>query len=343
MPLTFSEVCMVPMRIFLGLYLCLLCLSNPAAGDSYQVILRGSVKMQDGSPPPKSVGIQRICSDSAGSAPGPITDRKGGFIWRLEVDPLKTRVCHLEASLPGYVSSGIDISALNGTSTEVTLAPIVLSPRVLDPYTIVTPDNGPPSKAASAWKGAIKAIEAGNMADAATQMQAAVKAAPQFAQGWHALGVVYEQEQMKAEARDAYEKAIAADPKFLPPYVTLVRICIGSKDWQSAAKTADAMIKADSKKVFPVMYLHQAVARFQLKDLANAEMSAQEAVRLKMIRAEFVLGRILEAKGDLNGAREHISKYIELDKNAGDIEMIKAYLENLGKGTGGAEPALELL
>jgi len=89
------------------------------------------------------------------------------------------------------------------------------------------------------------------------------------------------------------------------------------------------------------------VVRYELKDLPGAEMSAQEAVRLdtyhKTPRAEFVLGRILEAKGDTNGAREHISKYIELDPKAPDLAMVKAYLENLGKGAAGPEPALEIL
>ena len=57
-----------------------------------------------------------------------------------------------------------------------------------------------------------------------------------------------------------------------------------------------------------------------------------------------MLGRILEAKGDAAGAREHISKYLELDKNTPDAEMIRAHLENIGKPDAeGAEPDLELL
>jgi len=325
----------------------LLSFISPVAGDSYPVILRGTVVMKDGTPPPKSVGIHRICSDGAGSRPGPITNKKGEFIWRLDVDPLKTRVCRVEASLEGYVSSAVDISALNGTSPSVTLAPLVLSARVADPYTIVTPENGAPSRAQSAWKAAMKAVDAGNMAEASSQVQAAVKAVPKFAQGWHALGVLSELQQMPAEARDAYEKAIAADPKFLPSYVTLARLCIKSKDWQGVAQAADALIKVDTKRVFPVMYLHQSVARYQLKDFANAEVSAKEALRLDpghgMPRAEFVLGRILEVKGDSTGARQHITKYIELDPKAADIELVKAYLQNLGKGSTGTEPELEIL
>ena len=92
---------MVSTRLFAGI--CLIASVavsvQTAAADTYKVILRGTVMMQDGSPPPKSVGIQRICSDSYGDAPGPITDKKGKFIWQMDVDNLQTRVCRLEATL----------------------------------------------------------------------------------------------------------------------------------------------------------------------------------------------------------------------------------------------------
>jgi tetratricopeptide (TPR) repeat protein len=163
--------------------------------------------------------------------------------------------------------------------------------------------------------------------------------------GWHALGVVQERQEKMAEAREAYEHAIEADPKMFPAYVTLARLCLKTKDWQGANKAADALIKADTKKTFAEIYLHQAVARFALKDLDGAMASVQEAIQRKIPRAEYVLGRILEAKGNTAGAREHISKYLELDKNTSDAALIRSHLENIGKPeAAAAEPELlELL
>jgi tetratricopeptide (TPR) repeat protein len=288
--------------------------------------------MPDGSPPPFSVGIERVCSDVQGSAPGPITDKKGEYLWRMDVDPLRTRACFIRATHAGYVSSTIDISGLNGyTNTATTLDTITISGRVADPYAIISSDSGIPSRAQGPWKAAMKALDASNYAETATQMQAAVAAAPKFAIGWHGLGVVLEKEQKMAEARDAYEHAIEADPKNLPPYVTLTRLCLKTKDWQCASKSADALIKADVKKTYPEVYLHQAVARYGLKDLDGASASVQEALQRKMPRAEYVLGRILEANGDAAGAREHISKYLKLDKSTPDAEMIRAHLQIIGK------------
>ena len=63
-----------------------LALLEPAASDTYTVIMQGNVVMVDGSPPPKTAGIERVCSDVQGSAPGPITDKKGHYLWRQDLD-----------------------------------------------------------------------------------------------------------------------------------------------------------------------------------------------------------------------------------------------------------------
>jgi hypothetical protein len=49
--------------------------------DVQTIIMEGNVVMPDGTPPPKSVGIERICSDVNGDAPGPTTDKKGHYTW----------------------------------------------------------------------------------------------------------------------------------------------------------------------------------------------------------------------------------------------------------------------
>src|SRR5581483_2501489 len=285
---------------------------------------------------------ERICSDLQGSAPGPITNKKGEYTWRMDVDPLRPRSCVLRATHEGYTSTSIDISGLNGyTSTTTTLEPLVITGHAADPYAILSRESAVPGGASKPWKAAMKALDNRNYDEAAAQMQAAVTAAPKFAIGWHALGVVDERLDKLSEARDAYQHAIDADPKMYAAYVTLTRLSLKTKDWQGAAKAADALIKADSKKTFPEMYLHQAVARYALNDLEGAAASVLEALNAKIPRAEYVYGRILEAKGDAAGAREHISKYLEIDKNAPDAELIRARLDNIGKSAPGiSEPQL---
>lgn len=319
----------------------------PAAAENYPVILRGQVTMPDGSPPPFQVSIERICSDQLGSKPGPLTDKKGEYIWRMEVDPMRTRACSIRASHAGYISSTIDISALNGyLDTNINLQPLVITSLVEDPYALFLSESNTPGRAWSKVKAAMKALDVPNYREAENQFRAAVQASPEFSAGWHALGVVLERESSIKEAREAYERAIKADSKNLPPHMTLAHLCIKTKDWECAATTADALIKADKKKAYPDIHLHRAVALYGKHDLDAAAASVQEAIRLdpthRRPRTEYVYGRILQSKGDLEGAREHISRYLDLDKNAPDADQIRNNLQNLGKeGALATEPELE--
>jgi Tfp pilus assembly protein PilF len=325
----------------------LVCVCRPAAAENYPVILRGKVVMPDGTPPPIIVAVERVCSDSIGSAPGPLTNKKGEYLWRMDVDPMRSRACAIRATHAGYASTSVDISALNGyLSTTVQLDPIVLSSLTDDPYVIIMSDSSMPLRARSELKAAMKALDTGDYAEVRRQLEAAVHKTPKYAPGWHAYGVVLEHENAAKEAREAYEKAIDADPRFLPAYMTLAHNCSRAKDWECVVRTADALIKVDKKRNYPDIYLHRAVAKYRLNDLDQAAADVQEAIRLdpyrRMPRAEYVYGRILEAKGDMNGAREHMSKYLELDKKAPDPELIRLHIKNLGQPVPAAlEPELD--
>jgi len=328
---------------------CLLSVER-ASADTYPVILQGKVTLEDGTPPPFTVSIERTCTDSISGTPGPLTNKKGEWIWRIEIDAFASRACVFRATHPGYTSTSIDASNLNLEShdTRLQVPPIVLMAASADPYTIKFSQDTMPGKAKGSVDKALKAMDAHNYDETARQLQAAVAAAPKFAEAWHALGVVQERQNRPAEAREAFAHAIEADPKLLAPYMTLTRLCIKTKDWDCALKNSDSLIRVDTKHLYPEIYLHRAVAKFGLKDVAGAEESLHEAQRLnpksKKPRVEYIEGRILEAKGDVNGAREHMSKYLELDPNTPDAELVKAHIQNLGKPpVPEAEPELELL
>lgn len=326
------------MRLLAGIGVCA-CLATwvqPAAADTYQVILRGKVVMTDGSPPPQIVGIQRICSDVYGDAPGPITNKKGEFVWVMDFDNMASRACRLEAEMKGYASSAIDISDINGfLSKEKVLPPLVLHVRGSDPRVILDTDKDVPEPARAAWKGTLKALESGHVLDVIEQLKLVVAAAPKFARGWDSLGIAYETMNMSADARDAYKRAIEIDPKMTVAYVTLSREDVLAKDWQGAIDAANTAIKLDLKHMYPEVYLHMAVAQFELKDLNAAEANAAKSLQMnfpeRKYRGEFVMGEILAAKGDVAGAKQHIEKYLQYNKNPPDADLIKGYLDVLGK------------
>jgi len=343
---------MPPMRALwvLGLVSLVFSFTRPATGDTYHVIVSGKVTLEDGSAPPFTVGIERVCSDLQGSAPGPITNKKGEFLWNMEMDAFRSRACWIRATHAGYISTSVDISGINVTSHDPThtLPALVISKKLPDPYAIITKTDDIPFRARSSFDAAMKDLDTPNYADAATQLEASVKTSPKFAEGWHALGIIDERLNKMAEARDAYEHAIKSNAKFVLPYITLARLCLKTKDWDCAAKNAGDGIKVDLKHLYPELYLHQAVAQYGLKDLNGAEASVQEAIRLDPLhhlpREEYVLGRILEAKGDANGAKEHMANYLKLEPAPPDVELVKGHLDNLGKPEAASvDPQLEVL
>ena len=307
------------------------CVQAPLFADAFPIILRGKVTMQDGSAPPKSVGIERICTDMAGSAPGPITNKQGVWIWRMDVDPFKPRTCILRATLAGYSSTEYDISALNGVEKNVDIPTLVLREKTANPYSIVSSGFGIPGKSKDSWNAAIKAVDSGNAPEAANHLKKAVEDSPKFAQGWHTLGILQDNLGNHAEARDSFQKAIEADPKQFAAYVALAGTCNKLKDWACATKAIDDYLKADSKHTYSVAYLYQAAARFGLKDMAGAETAANDALHAKAYRAEYVLARIAAEKGDVAGAKDHLAKYIQAEPNATDIDQIKSYQQALGQ------------
>ncbi len=191
----------------------------------------------------------------------------------------------------------------------------------------------------------MKAVDGNNIPEAITELQKAVQDSPKFALGWHSLGIVYQVQGMFNEAKDAFKHAVEADPKLLAAYVGLARMSIKTKDWQEALTATDGLLKVDTKKTYPEIYIHQAVAHYGLKDYDAALASVQESMKAdpSRKRAEYVMGRILEAKGDTAGARQHIEKYLASDPAALDAEQIRARLDLMGKPEAAAiDPALEL-
>ena len=334
---------MSSVRLFLAVSVTagVLALVEPALANTYTVIMQGNVVMVDGSPPPKTAGIERVCSDSQGSAPGPITDKKGHYLWRQELDPMLTRVCYLQATLAGFTSTRIDISNVSlstftGGSNEKTLPDLVLSPRDTGDAgnVVLVSEHDAPGKAQPLYKAALKALDADNTDEGIQQLQLAVKAVPKFADGWNILGALYERKAMFMEARDALEHALEANPKLVSPYLRIARISNKQGDWDAATKAEDALLKVD-KRFYPEIYLQQAITRAQLKDYAGAEESAKTALSLDpkhqhLSRAEYVLGRIALEKGDLAAAKQHIASYISMDPTAPDLEQIQVELNNLG-------------
>jgi hypothetical protein len=316
--------------------------AQEALQNGVTIIMEGRVVMPDGTPPPKPAGLERVCSDLNGSEPGPITDKKGHYIWNQRLSPDTNRACFMRATLPGFLSTQIDYGDLGladfTSSTQKKQMPdMVLSPRDSGaPNSVSLVDiTDVPGKAQPPYKLAMKALDQDNYDEGISQLTLCVKLVPKFADGWTILGALYERRQHYKEAKDAYQHAIDINPKIGSPYLRLARVSNLLGDWDAAAKAEDGMMKLEPR-YFPEIYFQQAVTRFAQKNYTGAEESAKTALMLNakninLKRAEYVLGRAALAKGDLAGAKEHIANYIQMDPTVADVNKIQAQLDEIGK------------
>lgn len=309
------------------------------------IIVYGKVQMEDGTPPPKSVVIERTCSDGQPGSNVGATDKLGRFTWRMDVDPSSTLRCNIKGVLAGYVSNVFEVPNLNAFS-DPHLPPLVMTQKGSNSEIEVFSDEAHvPGAASFAWSRAIKAIGLNRLPEAERQLNLAVKAAPNFAQGWNALGLVLEHENKPAEALKHYSKAIALDPKLLGAYVPIARLSIAIKDWNGADRVADELIKRDSAGHYPEARMLQAMARFQLKNLDGAIASANSAIQLdaklhKLPASEYILALSLDAKDDHPGASEHLKRYLaELPPRAPNAATVRELIDKLDESIASGEPS----
>jgi len=328
--------------------LLLAAIALPLPADT--ILFHGKVVMEDGTAPGRRVGIVRLCP---GLYPSHETSTglKGEYYWRVEADPFQGLIfntggwiaglgpasvdCVLRAELSGYASSEIDLSDRN-LIRNPQLPNLILARRTLTTIDI-PPADQVPHAAAKDWAAAVQALRGKNWAQAESRLRGVVQAAPKFAPAWSALGMVCQRQEKPDDARTAYQHAIELAPKTLAPYPPLVRAQMDLQDWASAAKTADALIRADTPHRYPEIYADLAVIRFHLNDQKGAEESARQALREdprhERPRTEYILGMILEGAKDYTGAAEHMRKYLELEPKAEDAEAVRRRIDNLGKET----------
>ncbi|MCX6630650.1 MAG: hypothetical protein NTW28_23790, partial [Candidatus Solibacter sp.] len=314
-----------------------------------QQFMRGKVIMPDASAPPQKAFIERVCPASIPMREA-VTNRQGEFLWRSDsygdvkrlgsLSDLGRMRCGLRARIPGFESDRIDIH------DPVVLRNLQLPTMVLHPVSADTEPGGPalPRAVVKPWNLGIKASDARQWAEAERRLREVTRVAPAFGPAWGALGYAYHNQNKAAEARDALQRAVAADPASLPARLQLLRLEMSSQLWADAAKTAGALIQADAGHRYPEANLQLAIARYQLHDLEAARTGLLETIRLdarhELPQAQYLVGALLMEQGDAAGAAAHLRSYLERVPSAADAATVRAAIESLSRPGSPHPPAL---
>ncbi len=298
------------------------------------IYLSGKVIMEDGTPPPDLVRIEKICGGNP--RPEGYTDSKGRFSFQLDsgmdvmadasdanfgrgnsvpgmaasntagssVRRANLNGCELRASLPGFRSTSVSLAFHDSLDNPNVGAIVLHRMGNVDGTTISMTTLNAPKEAQKNYQKGREALKKQKSEDAEKSFRKAVEEYPKFAAAWYELGHVEAMANRTAEAQKSFEQSIAADPKLITPYVELSRILAKDKDWKRTAETTEHAIKLNPVD-FPQLYFFNAVANFNLQNVDAAEKSALEAQKLDTRHEIAQMGRLIEA---IEAAKKTVAK-----------------------------------
>lgn len=304
----------------------------------------GNVKMQDAALPWDPIPVVVICQGTVRYRTQ--ADGQGKFTIqgnqaKSEITPEKSNPhqetasqlvgCDAEADLPGFISSKVYI--MNGT--------IMDNPNI---GTItLRPDSGAAGSSTSATtasvsKDGMKHFDKArsewinhNANGAEHELQKAVKTDPNFAEAWYQLGR-FQQAKAPDAALKSYQKAAAADPKFVSPYEPIAELSAVQKKWQDVVNATSAALKLDPAGT-PQLWYFDAVGKFNLGQVDDAEASARKSMAIDpqhmAPNTEQLLAVMLAGQGDLQGALKHLQNSLTYIKSGPNLDIIKQQIAQL--------------
>ena len=332
--------------------------TNPTTtipGDTVRpVFLTGKVSLADGTLPGEPVMIQRVCNGNPHSEG--YTDSKGNFSIQLgqnhEVadasemttrstthpDPLggfseqRMNNCELRAALAGFRSDVISLASRRYMDNPE-VGTIVLHRLVnVEGLTISATSALAPKEARKSFEKGLSAEKDIRPDDAQKEFEKAVAMYPRYAAAWLELGLIFEQRDRFAEARNAYNQAIVADAKFVNPHQRLYLLAVRESKWREVAEITDHIIHLNPYD-FADAYYFNGLSNLELGKLDAAEKSAREALKLdgghRNPKTNYILGLVLARKSDFQGASEYLRAYLKDAGDSKDAERVRKQLADV--------------
>lgn len=345
--------------------------NNRFPDQSRPIFISGKVLLDDGTPPPEQVTIERVCNGNPraqaytdskgrfqfqfgqtqgilqdasigspglggidGQQPGMGGNRSSTGLGGSGIGERDLMGCEIRANLPGYRSDSVNLG-LRRSFDDPNIGTIVLHRLAgVEGVSISVVALQAPKDAKKAFDKGRDLLKKNKETEAETQFAKATELYPKYSTAWFELGKLKESQKDAAAARKAYTQALAADPKYVNPYRQLFGMSVREQNWKETADTTSRLLKLDPVD-FPDAYFFNAVANYYLKNWDEAEKNVREAQKLdshnRLPKSSQLLGAILAEKRDYAGAAEQIKRYVASLPEGQEADSVKKQLAELEK------------
>lgn len=313
------------------------------------VFFMGKVAVEDAPAPWDPIAVVVVCNNDVVQY-RTTTDAKGSFMIRpAKEDPLYSELsphpgqhqataaqltgCNIHAELPGFKSTSLHI-AFTSIMDNPDLGTVTLTPNsaaagssMSETYAKASPD------ALKMYDEARAQFVKGNAGGARKDLQKTVKVDPNFADAWYHLGKL-EQADKPANALSAYQKAAAADPNYVSPYLPMAELAADQKNWKEVKDATDAWLKLNPEGNPQILY-YNAVGNYNLGNVDAAEESAKKSLAMDpqhtAPNTEQLLAVMLASQGDLTGALHHLQHSLTYMKPGPNRTLVEQQIAQLQK------------
>jgi tetratricopeptide (TPR) repeat protein len=331
----------------------------PNASTRGTMFLSGKVVLSDGTSLTEPAAIQTVCKGRKRTET--YTDSRGYFSFQFGtqtptatagVDDVDSswgdnmsrgnqrewRDCELQASLAGYTSDSIQLSTKISSLESSDVGRITLRRLTqVEGLAISATSAMAPSGAKKAFEKGREQEQKEKWEDAEKSFSKAVQIYPNYAVAWYELGRLQLRKQDAAAARHSWEQSLAADGKYVRPYVGLCELNMRDKRWQDLTDTSEKLLALDPVS-YPEGWYWNGVASFLLQKYPAAEKSARQGLKIdehhQFPKLEYLLGMALIQGHAYQEASTHMQQFLQLTKEPAEVQEAQKQLAEIARLSG---------
>jgi tetratricopeptide (TPR) repeat protein len=257
--------------------------------------------------------------------------RPGSYVIRATIDGFKE------------VQHPVDVSAYHGfgktlihLDRQIPVARVESKPGN-DPHIVDVSQflDGYPKEAVKLYRKAGEKQKKGKIDDAITDLEAAVRVAPDFYQAHNDLGLLYKEKGRIDEAEREFRLASELNKQSAEPLINLTSLYIDRNEPELAVATGEKAIELNSRS--GPAFFSLGIALYRISKLDRAEAALKKALELtpKMGYIRLMLANVYLKMRNYNGLSDQLDRYLAENPEGEQRAQVEQMRQQLQQAKGG--------